>query len=304
MLNPLYVSRVLEGRTAGPHSGGQAMGQCVFNALQTQIINGRSATGYADNDWVTLVVTVNGQVVVNQAMPLHNPKFYGQSQDNIFTGGDTALPFSTTVQCADTDTVICFFSIFNLSSFSWGDQASAAARTVQSIGDEIAKIYFEAATLVLQIAAVVGSAGIAAAVSSATADVLQDIGGEIGTLIDSFISNVFIPGLADLANFFQNALGEPDCNGLVLSDYVIYLPHQPSQPLFIPKEYVGPAGGGRCGGAPVTNMNIVISRDLDDPDWMLFEGAANQPIGAPSIHKVPVFRPRPPRVTKAGKLNP
>ena len=136
------------------------MGQCLFNALQTQIINGRSATGYADNDWVTLVVTVNGQVVVNQAMPLHNPKFYGQSQDNIFTGGDTALPFGTSVQCADTDTVICFFSIFNLSSFSWGDQASAAAKTVQSIGDEIAKIYFDAAQLVLKIAAGVSSAGI------------------------------------------------------------------------------------------------------------------------------------------------
>jgi hypothetical protein len=279
-------------------------GQCLFNALQTQIINGRSATGYADNDWVTLVVTVNGQVAVNQAMPLHNPKFYGQSQDNIFTGGDTALPFGTAVQCADTDTVICFFSIINLSSFSWGDQASAAAKTVQSIGDEIAKIYFDAAQVVLNIAAGIGSAGISTLVASATDELLDDLGGEIGTLIDDFISGVLIPGLADLANFFQNALGEPDCNGLVLSDYVIHLPHQPRQSLFIPKEYVGPAGGGRCGGAPVTNMNIVISRDLDDPDWMLFEGAANQPIGAPSIHKVPVFRPRPPRVNKAGKPNP
>lgn len=274
------------------------MGQCLFNALQTHIVNGKSATGYADNDWVTLVMTVNGQVIVNQAFPLHNPKFYGQSPDNIFTGGDSALPFGASVQCADTDTVICFFSIINLSSLSWGDQVSAAAKTVQNIGDQIAKIYFEAAQIALNLAVDVGTAGVNVAVASATDELLDKLGGVVGTLIDDFISDVFIPGLADLANFFQNAVGEPDCNGLVLNDYVIYLPHQPRQPLFIPKDYVGPAGGGRCGDAPETTMNIVISRELDDPNWQLFVGTANHPIGAPTIHKLPVHQAKRVRVSK------
>jgi hypothetical protein len=269
------------------------MGQCVFNALQTTIVNGRSATGYADNDWVTLVATVNGQTVVNQAFPLHNPKFYGQAQDNIFTGGDVALPFGTSVQCADTDTVICFFTVFNLSSLSWGDQVSAAATTVQNIGDEIAKIYFEAAQIALNLAVDVTLPGVNVAVASATDELLDKLGGVIGSLIDGFISGTIIPGLADLANFFQNAFGEPDCNGLVLSDYVIYLPHQPRQGLFIPQDYKGASGGDRCGRGPETKMNIVVSRELDDPNWLLFQGTANHPIGAPAIHKVPLYRPRP-----------
>lgn len=261
------------------------MGLCTFNVLQAQILNGKSATGYADNDWVTLVVTVNGQVAVNQALPLHNPKFAGQSPDNIFSGGDVALPFGTAVQCADTDTVICFFSIINLSSFSWGDQVAAAAKTVQGVGDQIAQIYFEAAQIALNLAVDIGTAGVNAAVASATDELLDKLGGVIGTLIDDFISDTLIPGLADLANDFQNAVGEPDCNGLVLNDYVIFLPHQPSQPVFIQKEYTGPAGGDRCGCPPKTNLNMVVSRILDDPDWALFAGSSSRPIGVPSIHK-------------------
>jgi hypothetical protein len=40
-------------------------------------------------------------------------------------------------------------------------------------------------------------------------------------------------------------------------------------------------------------MNIVVSRDLDDPNWLLFEGTANRPIGAPTIHKASLSHSRP-----------
>jgi hypothetical protein len=260
------------------------MGQALFNVLQTQIVEGRSATGYADNDWVTQVVTVAGQTVVNRADALHNPRFAGQTQDNIFSGGDIALPFGSAVQCADSDLVICFYSIINLSSFSWGDQVSAAATTVQKIGDEIAKIYFEAAQIALNLAVDVSTAGVNVAVASVTDELLDKLGDAIGSLIDKFISDVLIPGLADLANLFQNAVGEPDCNGLVLSDYVIFLPGQPREPIFISKQYTGPGGGGRCGDPPITNLQIALQRNLDNP-WTFHTGDSSLPIGVPNIHK-------------------
>jgi len=261
------------------------MGTATLSVDQTKILNHKSDAHHADNDWLNLVVAVNNNLVLNQTSQLVNPKFAGQSQLNIFGDGDIANPWGFSVPCADTDTVIASYSIINLSSYDWDQQVSAAGQFTQKIADVVVPIYLQAAAAVLGLVASGGldAPAIIQQIAEGSDGLLNQLGSAIGGLVDSAFQNVIIPGLADIADFVQKLLtGRPDCNGLVLRDYVIFLPNQPANLLHIEKTYEGVQTNSSCGEPPHTFLDINMRRKFDN--------VIHGPFHRPSKEKVPLGR--------------
>jgi len=253
------------------------MGACTLTVDQTKILNHKSDSKHADNDWINLVVTVNDTLAMNETVPLANPKFTGQSQVNIFGDGDVALPWGFTVPCKNTDTVVANYSIVNLSSYSFDDQAAAAAQFTQQVADVVVPLYLKAAQIVLN----VETEGVPEIITQLAGndDLMNLFSSELEKLIDAGFQDVLIPVLKQIADWIQILVtGRPDCNGLVLRDYVIFKPNQPTPSLVISKTYEGQQNNADCGEPPHTFLNLVMTRQLDRIET------------APLRHGTPVFQ--------------
>jgi len=242
------------------------MGNVTLNVDQTRILNHKGDASHADNDWINLVVTVNNTVALNQTTPLSNPKFAGQSQVNIFGDNDIANPWGFTVPCQNTDTVVANYSIINLSAYNLDQQVTTAAQFTQKVADAVLPIYLQAAAAVLGLVASGGLDGpaIIEQIADGSDSLLNALSSKLGGLMDDVFQSVIIPGLSSLANLVQQIItGRPDCNGLVLRDYVIFLPNQPKTPLHITKTYEGPQNNSSCGTPPHTFLDINMTRRFD-----------------------------------------
>jgi len=238
------------------------MGTCTLTVEQTKILNHKSDASHADNDWINLVVMVNDTLVLNETVPLANPKFTGQSQVNIFGDGDVALPWGFTVPCKNQDTVIATYSIINLSSYSFDDQAAAAAQFTQQMADVVVPLYLKAAQVVLG----VETAGVPEIIAELAGNdsVFNAFSSAIGNLLDAGFQDVLIPVLKQIADWVQILVtGRPDCNGLVLRDYVIFRPYQPANSLVISKTYEGQQNNPDCGEPPHTFLSLIMTRQFD-----------------------------------------
>jgi hypothetical protein len=257
------------------------MGTCTLTVDQTKILNHKSDASHADNDWINLVVTVNDALALNETIPLSNPKFTGQNQVNIFGDGDVALPWGFTVPCKNQDTVIATYSIINLSSYSLDDQAAAAAQFTQQVADTILPLYLKAAQIVLG----VETAGVPQIITQLAGNdtIISAFSSALSNLMDAAFQDVLIPVLKQIADWVQILVtGRPDCNGLVLRDYVIFRPYQPLTSLVISKTYEGVQNNSDCGEPPHTLLNLVMTRQFDK-----IETGPLRP-GAQVLHKQPV----------------
>ena len=243
------------------------MGECVFSFDRIEILNQKSDTEHSDNDWLSMVWTINDQVY-SKTIPLVNT-----AGSQVLHSGDVLHPFQDYVVCQSTDTVIVTYTVINLSSFDWGEQAAAAAQFTQELAKTIAPIYVEAAVVVLGI---VASGGLAAPaiiqqIAAGSSPLLQALSDKIGGLIDTAFNDAITPILKKIVEFFAELLGgQPNCNGEVFHDYVIYLPNQPVQDLRISKTYEGPQTNSSCGNAPHTKVDIAMHRtgiQLPQADW-------------------------------------
>jgi hypothetical protein len=252
------------------------MGTCTLTVEQTKILHHKSDSRHADNDWINLVVTVNDNVALSETVPLSNPKFAGQSQTNIFGDGDIAYPWGFTVPCKNADTVVAYYSIINLSSYAFDDQAAAAAQFTEQVADVVSSLYLKAAQIVLD-SSTVGLPDIIAQLVSN--DSLFDFfSSELEKLIDAGFQDVLIPVLRQLADWVQMLItGRPDCNGLVLRDYVIFKPYQPEWSLVFSKTYIGPKKSDDCGDPPQTFLDLIMTRQFDK-------------LEVPLRHGVPVYQ--------------
>ena len=238
------------------------MGTCTLTVDQTKILNHKSDARHADNDWISLVVAVNNSVALSETVPLCNPKFAGQSQLNIFGDGDVAYPWGFTVPCKNSDTVVAYYSIINLASYAYDDQVAAAAQFTEQVADVVVSFYVKAAEIVL------GSATLdlpdIIAQLAGNASLFNLFASELEKLLDAAFQDVLIPVLKQLADWAQILItGRPDCNGLVLRDYVIFKPYQPAPSLVISKTYEGPQNNPDCGEPPHTYLAMVMTRLLD-----------------------------------------
>jgi hypothetical protein len=247
------------------------MGSCTLTVDQTKILNHKSDARHADNDWINLVVTVNNTLALSETMPLSNPKFAGQSQVNIFGDGDIAYPWGFTVPCKNADTVVATYSIINLGSYAYDDQVAAAGQFTEQVADVVASLYLKAAQIVLGIE----TEGVPEIISQLAGndDLFNLFASELEKLIDAGFQDVLIPVLKQLADWVQILItGRPDCNGLVLRDYVIFKPYQPKSSLVISKTYEGPQNNPDCGEPPHTLLGLVMTRQFDKLEVPLRHG--------------------------------
>ncbi|MGB6724822.1 MAG: hypothetical protein WBE74_02895, partial [Terracidiphilus sp.] len=248
------------------------MGFCTLTVYGTKIVRHKSDSGHADNDWVNLVVTVNDQVAESLTFQLCNlPKFAGQSQVNIFGDGDNAATWGCTVPCQNQDTVIMTYTIINLSATQWSDQVTGAEQFTEQVAEAIAGAYLQAAEAALGLATgVLSVADIIERIAEGGDPVIDKLTSAIDGIIGSIFTDVLNPALNDILNFLQGILGnQPNCNGLVLQDYVIFPPSQRRDALYGTKEYQGPSpSNGRC-GTPDTILEYMMTRQLDptSPIW-------------------------------------
>jgi len=238
------------------------MGTCTLTVDQTKILNHKSDSRHADNDWISLVVAVNDKVILWETAPLRNPKFAGQSQLNIFGDGDVAYPWGFTLPCKNADTVIAYYSVINLASYAYEDQLAAASQFTEQVVDVVGAFYDEAAQTAL------GSRNLdlpdVVAQLAADASLFDLFASEVERLLAAAFQDVLGPVLKQLAEWAQILItGRPDCNGLVLHDYLIFKPYQPEPSLLITKTYEGPQNNPDCGEPPHTFLGMVMTRQLD-----------------------------------------
>ncbi len=245
------------------------MGKSILSLNRIEILNQKSDTEHSDNDWLCMVWSINDQVY-SKTVPLLNV-----TGSQVLHSGDVLRPFQDYVVCKNTDTVIVNYSVINLSSYDWGKQAEAAAQFTQKVADIVAPIYLEAAVVVLGI---VASGGLAAPaiiqqIAGGSAPLLDKLSGVAGGLIDKAYDEAITPALKWVVEFFAELLGgQPNCNGEVFHDYVIFLPNQPHEDLHISHTYDGPQTNSSCGNAPHTKVDITLRRELDvelQADWYL-----------------------------------
>jgi hypothetical protein len=179
----------------------------------------------------------------------------------ILQTGDSLQPYSDFVYCADTDVVTVTYTVLNLGSFEWGDQPAAASDFVRKVADVVAHIYLKAGAAVLGGAATLSAPALAMVIADATAAFIQQYADQVGVLIDAAFNDVITPLITDIANEFGILVGNPNCNGEVLHDYVVFKPGEVTF-ISIAKSYVGPGSAG-CGTPPHTQLQLGMSRSLD-----------------------------------------
>jgi hypothetical protein len=245
------------------------MGKCIFSFDKIEILNQKSDTNHSDNDWLCMTWSINDKVY-SKPVSLRNI-----AGTQVLHSGDVLSPFQDYVVCENTDTVIVTYSVINLSSYDWGKQAEAAADFVKKVADIVAPIYLDAAVVVL---GVVSSGGLDAPViiqqiAGGSAPLLDKLSDVAGGLIDKAFDEAMTPALKWVVEFFAELLGgQPNCNGEVFHDYVIFLPNQPQSDLHISKTYEGPQTNSSCGNAPHTKVDITMHREWDvetQAEWRL-----------------------------------
>src|SRR5215475_4033182 len=97
------------------------MGKCIFSFDKIELLNQKSDTNHSDNDWLSMTWSINDKVY-SKTISLRNI-----AGTQVLHSGDVLSPFQDYVVCNNTDTVIVTYSVINLSSYDWGEQAEAAA---------------------------------------------------------------------------------------------------------------------------------------------------------------------------------
>ena len=97
------------------------MSTCTLTFEQIELLNKKSDTNHADNVWMTVIWSVNGQVAQADTFPLRN------AQGSVVLDSGNSIPrFSRQIACTNNDFVSATFSIVNLGSTNFGQQAEAA----------------------------------------------------------------------------------------------------------------------------------------------------------------------------------
>src|SRR5262249_7881118 len=100
---------------------------------------------HADNDWLSIVWYADDAEVWRDTIPLRN-----LAGSQVLNSGDVIGSFEVSASCRDANYVTAFYTITNLGSCDWDDQAATAAKITGEIAQACAKVYMEAAKLTLE----------------------------------------------------------------------------------------------------------------------------------------------------------
>src|SRR2546423_2316120 len=151
------------------------MGNCTLTFEQMQLRNQKSDNDHRDNDWMTIVWAINGEVKRTDVYQLFNDK-----GSWILQSGDLIPRFESSVACNDNDLVTATFSVVNLGSTDISEQVDAANKIAEDIAQKVTEIYIEIAKVVLK-SPVSGSLGgpVLQGLSMLTNYALEALGGKI-----------------------------------------------------------------------------------------------------------------------------
>jgi hypothetical protein len=223
-----------------------------------QLLNQKSDTDHRDNDWMTIVWAINGEVLPQQTFPLLNDR-----GDSVLKSGDLIPRFESKVACEDNDLVSVTFSIVNLGSTDLKEQPDAANEIAKDIAQKVTEVYIEIAKVVLK-SPISGAMGgpILTGISMLTNYALEVLGGDIVKGVGLVFEKIIGPLLDDLVDLYTSIIGKPYCNGDILNDTAVFLPGQPDAPITIAKVYTASDASG-CGDAAATDVHLTLSRQIE-----------------------------------------
>ena len=234
------------------------MGSCTLTFEQMQLLNQKSDTDHRDNDWITIIWAINGEVMPHQTFPLLNDR-----GDSVLKSGDLIPRFESSVACADNDLVSVTFSIVNLGSTDLKEQPDAANQIAKEIAQKVTEVYIEIAKVVLK-SPISGSMGgpILTGLSMLANYALEALGGDIVKGVGLVFDKIIGPLLDDLVDLYSSIIGKPYCNGDILNDTAVFLPGQPDAPITIAKVYTASEASG-CGAPAATDVHLTLSRQIE-----------------------------------------
>lgn len=221
-----------------------------FNVESIEIHRQKSDSDHSDSDWLTVQVSIGDPVTQSRRDAIPPQTFHIEGA--IKTGDVIRGPFKTDTFVADEkEIVFVTYALTNLGSSKVEDQGKEAAQVTKKVVDvagpvigTVLEIYF-------------GNPG----------EGLQ-IGERVSALFDGAIA-----GLSDVFDFLGLHFGPPNCNGLVFSDILTYLPGQAGAAVdqLASRRHTGPQEQERCGGAPESTINYMLRRlpldGLVSPDF-------------------------------------
>src|SRR3954470_23346378 len=170
------------------------MGNCTLVFEQMQLLNQKSDNDHRDNDWMTIVWAVNGEVVRTDVLQLFNDR-----GDWVLRTGDLIPRFESSVDCDDNALVSATFSVVNLGSTDLSQQADAANKVAEEIAQKVTEVYIEIAKVVLK-SGIGGALGgpILQGVSTLTEYALEALGGKIVEAVGLVFEDIIGPILDEL----------------------------------------------------------------------------------------------------------
>jgi len=245
-----------------------AVGKCILNFDEIGILVQKSDDRHSDNDWMMVVWTVNGQQARIDEFPLAK-----SGGDYVLHHGDVIPPFSLEIACSDADAVSAVFDIVNLGSYDRSDQEDVVTKQANKMADVIIDAYAD------MLKGYVKATGLADA-SDIFSDGIEFFRQAMKQYMEAVFGHSILQLFDDILNAVSDLFGPPQCNGQVLSDYVLFTPGQPFPDLTITKTYTSPEKLEDCGNPAMTSIQLTMQRVLDIP--MQF---ANTP--PPAVDAVP-----------------
>ena len=211
----------------------------------------KSDHNHSDSDWLTLNISIGNSAT--KAQPLVLPAKTFHVEGAIKSGNVLVGPFKSDAFVAeDTDVVIINYVVTNLGSSRAEDQGKEAIQITNKVVD---------------IAAPIVGAAIGTIFGGDPAAGFQ-VGEQAAKTFDSAIST-----LSDVFDFLHIHLGPPNCNGVVFSDTLFFLPGELAKAVGTAssRNYTGPQQNSRCGDAPQSTITFSITRipadGLVSPDF-------------------------------------
>lgn len=208
-----------------------------FSVDSFDILEQKSDNQHSDSDWLSIAVSIGNATAKSDPRPL--PPAIINIERNIKTGNAIAGPFkSDAFFVQDTDVVIVTLILTNLGSSRIEDQGREAVKVTNKIVDVAAPI-------------------IGAAIGLFYGDPVE--GARIGKQVSDGVDKG-VAVLSDLFDFLGIHFGPANCNGLVMTQTITYLPGEFSRAANVAeaREQTGPQENDLCGSPPRTRVNFRI----------------------------------------------
>src|ERR1700719_4243026 len=121
------------------------MGNCILRFDRIQIQNKKSDSDHSDNDWLSIVWMVDHRDGKEPVSLSQTVALVKEDGSQILETGDVIKVIEQSAPCLDGDFVTAYYTIVNLGSLDWEDQAKAASQVTQGLARAVADVYLQIA---------------------------------------------------------------------------------------------------------------------------------------------------------------